>query len=334
MPPTPQVVVSASIAYDYIMSFAGSFKDHILADKAHVLSVSFLIDSMKNQRGGVGGNIAYSLALLGVPCALVGAVGRDFAPYREEFERLGIDLSNVVEIEDDFTSTSFMNADLAGNQINAFYPGAGGRSHELDIIAQAKTAAYGLVGAADPLAMTKHAAQVVEAGTKLIYDPSQQIVILSGEELLAGIELAEIVVGNDYEFGMLERKTGLTLDDVTARVPFVAVTYADQGSELRANGERVSIPIARAEPVVDPTGGGDAYRAGLIKGLLMGVDLPVIGRLAALSATYAIEKHGPQEHAYTPEEFVRRFDHAFPDFAGTLRESQFELTSDVTAVPR
>ena len=334
MPATPQVVVSASIAYDYIMSFAGSFKDHILADKAHVLSVSFLLDSLKNQRGGVGGNIAYNLALLGVPCALVGTVGSDFGPYRADFERMGIDLSNVVEIEDDFTSTSFMNSDLAGNQIAGFYPGAGSHSDELDTTAQARAAVYGLVGAAAPAAMKKHAEEIAATGTKLIYDPSQQIVALPAEDLVAGIELAEVVVGNDYEYGMLERKTGLTLDDITAKVPFVAVTFGDRGSELRTGGERVSIPTAAPDPLRDPTGGGDAYRAGLIKGLLLGVDLPIAGRIAALSATYAIEQHGTQEHAYTPGEFIVRFDQAFPDFAGSLTADQFSSIANAQVVPR
>jgi adenosine kinase len=335
---TPQVVVSASIAYDYIMSFAGSFKDHILADKAHVLSVSFLLDSLKNQRGGVGGNIAYNLALLGVPSALVGTVGSDFGPYRAVLERLGVDLSNVVEIEDDFTSTSFMNSDLAGNQIAGFYPGAGSHSDELDLTDQARAATYGLVGAAAPTAMKKHAAEIAASGAKLVYDPSQQIVALPAEDLAAGIEMAEIVVGNDYEFGMLERKTGLTLDDITAQVPFVAVTYGDRGSELRTGGERVSIPVARPKILKDPTGGGDAYRAGLLKGLLLKVDLPVVGRIAALSATYAIEQHGTQEHEYTPAGFLGRFDEAFPDFAGTLMESQFSapvsLTTGAQGTPR
>lgn len=334
MPATPQVVVSASIAYDYIMSFAGSFKDHILADKAHVLSVSFLLDSLKNQRGGVGGNIAYNLALLGVPCALVGTVGGDFGPYRAVFERMGIDLSNVVGIEGDFTSTSFMNSDLAGNQIAAFYPGAGGHSDELDVTAQSRDAMYGLVGAAAPAAMKKHAQEIVAVGTKLIYDPSQQIVALPAEDLVAGIEIAEIVVGNDYEYGMLERKTGLTLDDLTARVPFVAVTFGEHGSELRTGGERVSIPTAAPAPLRDPTGGGDAYRAGLIKGLLLGVDLPVVGRIAALNATYAIEQHGTQEHTYSPDEFIARYDQAFPDFAGTLHADQFASLTDAPVAPR
>ncbi len=312
---TPRVVVSASIAYDYIMSFDGSFKDHILPDKTHVISVSFLLESLAHQRGGVGGNIAYNLALLGVPCALVGAVGRDFGPYRDVFDALGIDMTNVMTIEEDLTASAFMNADLAGNQIAAFYPGAMSRSDDVDVTPAARDAAFGLVGAGAPAAMRKHAEEIAAAGCKLVYDPSQQIVILSGEELRAGIELADIVVGNDYEFGMIERKTGLTVDDIAAKVRLVAVTYGDRGSELRLEGRSVSIPVAMPEVLADPTGGGDAYRAGLLKGLLLEADPAVAGRIAALTATYAIERHGPQEHSFTVDEFCGRFAEAFPDFA-------------------
>jgi adenosine kinase len=322
----PQVVVSASIAFDYVMSFNGSFKDHILADKAHVLSVSFLLDSLKQQRGGIGGNMAYSLALLKVPCALVGAVGPDFAPYGEVLERHGVDLALVQTVPDDFTSTSFMNADLAGNQIAAFYPGAGNHSAELDVADVSRTAHWGIISAAAPDAMIKHAEEIVAAGCRLVFDPAQQIVILDGDQLSRGIEIAEVVVGNDYEFGMMERKTGLTIEDIARKVPLTVVTYGDRGSEFRAGGEVVNIPIASADPFVDPTGGGDAFRSGMLKGLLLGKDLPVVGRLAALAATHAIEHHGPQEHSYTPSSFFERFQRAFPDYADSLSLEDLEGT--------
>lgn len=318
MTSTPQVIVSASIAYDHVMSFNGSFKDHILADKAHVLSVSFLLDSLKHQRGGVAGNMAYSMGLLGVPVALVGAVGPDFAPYRTVLEQLGIDLTHVPVIEDDLTSAAYMNADLVGNQIAAFYPGAGGFSKQIDVRDIASGARYGIISAGDPVAMMDHAAQIAESGAELIFDPAQQIVILSGDDLRKGLDLASIAIGNDYEFGMIERKTGLTVDDIAAKVPMTVVTYGDRGSEIRSGGASVSIPVATPEKVVDPTGGGDAYRAGLVLGLLLGADHAVMGRLAALAATYAIERHGPQEHVYTPETFLARFDQTFPDYAGAV----------------
>lgn len=314
----PQVVVSASIAFDYVMSFNGSFKDHILADKAHVLSVSFLLESLKRQRGGIGGNMAYSLALLNAPCALVGAVGGDFAPYGEVLAEVGVDLSHISVVPEDATSTSFMNADLAGNQIAAFYPGAGNHSASLDVTDIARAAEWGIISAAAPDAMIKHAEEIAAAGCRLVFDPAQQIVILDGDQLTRGIEIAEVVIGNDYEFGMIERKTGLTIDDIARKVPLTVVTYGDRGSEIRAGGEVVSIPIASPEPFVDPTGGGDAFRSGMVKGLLLGKDVPVVGRMAALTATHAIEYHGPQEHTFTPEAFLERFQIAFPDFADAL----------------
>lgn len=318
-----QVVVSASIAFDHVMTFNGSFKDHLLLDKAHVLSVSFLLESLKQQRGGVGGNIAYSLALLGVPCSLVGAVGIDFAPYRQVLESLDVDLSGIVDVEGDFTSNAYMNADLMDNQIAAFYPGAGGRSGEIDITSFMSGARFGLVGAAAPDAMVRHAEEIVAAGVKLVFDPAQQIVILDAAQLRRGIEIADVVVGNDYEYGMIERKTGLTVHDIAAQVPLTVVTYGGEGSEIWAGGKSTRIPIAMAEPFVGPTGGGDAYRAGLLKGLLLGKDMAVAGRIAALTATYAVEHHGTQEHAFTPEAFVHRFGIAFPDFAEAISIDDF-----------
>ncbi len=318
MTSSPKVIVSASIAFDHVMSFKGSFKDHILPDKAHVLAVSFLLDSLKHHRGGVAGNMAYSMALLGVPVAMVGAVGSDFGPYRDVLESLGVDLSHVPVIEEDLTSAAYMNADLVGNQIASFYPGAGNHSKDIDLSTFAGIAQYGIVSAGDPVAMMDHSVQIANSGSRLVFDPAQQIVILSGDELTKGIELAEIVVGNDYEFGMIERKSGLTVDDIARNAPMTVVTYGDRGSEIRTGGEVVSIPIAPPIEVVDPTGGGDAYRAGLMLGLLLGADLPVVGRLAALAATYAIEKHGPQEHFYAQEAFLDRFRESFPDFRNAL----------------
>lgn len=323
MTPTPKVVVSASIAYDHIMHFDGSFKDHILEDKAHVISVSFLLGSLKQQRGGVAGNMGYNMALLGVPVAIVGAVGSDFGPYREVLEELGVDLSHVVQKDDDFTATAYMNADNHGNQIASFYPGPGAAAQEIDVTAVARGAEYGIVSAGDPSAMMIHAEQFAKV-TKLVFDPAFQIVILSGEELARGVEMATVVMGNDYEFSMMGRKTGLSVDDISRRSELTVVTYGEQGSEIRAGGESYTIPVAPPREFADPTGGGDAYRAGLMAGLLLGKDLPVVGRIAALTATHAIEFHGPQEHSYTRESFVSRFDEAFPDFKGSLTVDDLE----------
>jgi adenosine kinase len=300
------------------MSFPGSFADHILPEKTHVLSVSFLVDSLRRQRGGVAGNIAYNLALLGARCALVGSVGSDFGPYREHFGAMGIDLSAVVDFADELTATAFMMTDRRDNQIASFFPGASGHAGELSVAAMAAGARYGLVGAAAPVAMRRHAAEIAASGCRLVYDPSQQVVALSPGDLVAGFDQAWAVVGNDYEFAMIEQKTGLTLDDLESRVDLLVVTYGEAGSELRQGGRRVRVPAAKTDDVRDPTGAGDAYRAGLLKGLLLDLDLEIVGRMAGLAATYAVERHGTQEHAYTPVQFVERFDAAFPDVAGSI----------------
>ena len=314
----PSVVVSASLAFDYIMTFPGSFRDHILPDKVHVLSVSFLVDSLRRLRGGIAGNIAYSLALLGERPAVVGGGGADFGDYREAFERLGIDMSRVLDVPDDMTGSAFMTADLAGNQINGFYPGASVHAASISVLEVGREAKLGVVGATAPEAMRRHAAEFAEAGCRLVYDPSQQVVALPAADLIAGIDLAWAIVGSDYEFAMIEQKTGLTVDAIAQRVPLVAVTYGAEGSEFRWRGESIRVPAVPPAPLAEPTGGGDAYRAGLLKGILLGLELPITGRVAALAATYAIERFGTQEHAYTAEEFAARFDRSFPDLAGVL----------------
>ena len=314
----PRVVVSASIAFDYIMRFPGSFRDHILPDKVHVLSVSFLYESMQRLRGGIGGNIAYGLALLGEPVALVGGGGSDFGDYRAEFERLGVDLRLVRDVGDQLTGSSFMTTDRDGNQIAGFFPGASMVSGDISVAAVGRDARLGLVGATTLDAMRRHVAELADAGCPVIYDPSQQVASLSAEDLRAGIGVAWAMVGSDYEFAIVEQKTGLTIDALAARVPLLVVTYGAEGSELRWQGDAFRIPAVPADPVTDPTGGGDAYRAGLIKGALLGLPWPLVGRLASLAATYAVERYGSQEHRYTAEEFVARFDRAFPDLTGVL----------------
>ena len=317
----PNVVISGSLAYDYIMSFPGSYKDHILPDKVHVLSVSFLFDSLQRLRGGIAGNIAYNLALLGERPAVVGAGGGDFAPYRVAFDELGIDTELVADAPDLLTGSSFMLNDLAGNQIAGFYPGASVGAAEISISEIASRSRFGVVGATTLEAMARHAGEIADVGCKLVYDPSQQLVAATSDDLLAGIERAWAFTGSDYEFAMLERKTGLSIDAVADRVPFVVVTYGGEGSTILTGGQRITIPIVAPAPLVDPTGGGDAYRAGLLKGLLLGLHPRVAGRMAALAATFAIERYGTQEHAYDAGQFVERFEHSFPDFRGTITEA-------------
>jgi adenosine kinase len=318
-----EVVISASIAYDYLMSFGGSLADHILPDKTHVISVSFLVDSLRRYRGGVAGNICYNLSLLGVRPTLVGAVGSDFGPYRQDIEALGIDTSELLQCDDHLTASAFMMADMKSNQIASFYPGPAEHAQQIDAKALGDRVPYALLGATGPETMRKHTRQFGEASCKLIYDPAFQIILLTDEDLTEGIDCAWAVIGNDYEFAMMERKTGLSIDAIAERCEMVVVTYGEHGSELRMNGCCVRVPAAPTRGVKDPTGAGDAYRAGLIKGLLLEQSPEIVGRIAGLTAVHAVEHVGPQEHQYTPDEFVHRFDEAFPDIAGALTADMF-----------
>ena len=315
----PTIVISGSLAYDHIMTFPGSFEDHIIPGKVHVLSVSFLFDSLVRHRGGVAGNVAYSFALLGERPALVGGGGRDFAEYREAFAAIGIDTTHVRESQDVLTGSAFMTTDLAGNQIAGFYPGASSLGDDISVTELAEYAVLGIIGPTTREAMQRHAREIGNSPCRLVYDASQQVVSLSADELREGIGLAWGVVGSDYEMAVIEQKTGLTVDNLVETVPFVAVTRGVHGSVLYANGDSCQIPAAPAEPINDPTGGGDAYRAGLFKGLMLGLPLDVAGRMGSLSGTYAVERHGTQQHQYTAEEFVDRFDRTFPEYAGALQ---------------
>lgn len=315
----PTIVISGSLAYDHIMTFPGSFEDHIIPGKVHVLSVSFLFDSLVRHRGGVAGNVAYSFALLGERPALVGGGGSDFAEYRAAFEAMGIDTTHVRESSEVLTGSAFMTTDLAGNQIAGFYPGASSLGDDICVTDLAQEAVLGIIGPTTREAMGRHAREIGNSPCRLVYDASQQVVSLSAEELREGIGLAWGVVGSDYEMAVIENKTGLTVDDLVASVPFVAVTRGIHGSALYANGEVTTIPSAPADPINDPTGGGDAYRAGLFKGLMLGLPPAVAGRVGSLAGTYAVEQHGTQQHHYTPEAFVERFDRTFPEFAGAVQ---------------
>jgi adenosine kinase len=318
-----EVVVSASIAFDYLMSFGGSLADHLLPEKTHVISVSFLVESMRKQRGGVGGNICYNLALLGAQPTLLGAVGSDFGPYRAEMERMRIDLSHVLEFDDHLTASAFMIADMKSNQIASFYPGPSEESVAIDARPLGDAARFSLLGATGPETMRKHTLELGQSNGRLIYDPAFQIIILNEDDLKAGIDAAWCVIGNDYEFAMIERKTGLSIDAIAERCELVVVTYGEKGSELRMNGCCVRVPAAPTLGVKDPTGAGDAYRAGLIKGLLLEQELEIVGRIAGLTAVHAVEHFGPQEHVYTVDEFVERFDRSFPDMTGAVTADMF-----------
>ena len=307
-----RIVVTGSIAYDYLMVFPGHFKDHILPDKMHVLSVSFLVESMRRQRGGTAPNIAYNLALLGERPTVMGTVGEDFAEYRLWLEEQGIDTGAIKPVPGEFTSSCFINTDLQDNQITAFYPGAMAHAATLSLTASnLQDAELVIIAPNDPLAMARYAAECRELGIPYLYDPSMQAPRMSAEELRAGFSGAKVLTGNDYEFGMMAEKLGISEPELRALVPITVVTRGEHGASIYADGEEFAIPAARPQRVVDPTGAGDAFRAGFVKGMLHGLPWDVVGRLASLSAVYAIEQGGTQQHHYTLQQFVERYRENF-----------------------
>lgn len=306
------VVITGSIAFDYIMSFPGLFRDHILPDKLNTISLSFLVDSMRRERGGIAPNIAYSLSLLGERPRVMGTVGQDFSDYRVWLEGHNIDTSTIMIIEDDFTASFFCSTDLENNQIANFYTGAMSRASLLSFKDQ-DTSSIDIVVISpnDPGAMVQYVRECCELGLPYMYDPSQQIIRLSGEELREGIEEATILIVNEYEFGMIEKKTGLGLDQITDLVGTVIVTHGEAGSTITTGGVTSEIPVATPRVLAEPTGVGDGYRAGILKGYLHGYPWPVSGRLGSLVAAYVLEQHGTQNHTFTLREFVERFRETF-----------------------
>jgi adenosine kinase len=308
-----RIVVTGSLAYDYIMDFPGFFKDHMLMEKAHMLSVSFLVDSMRKMRGGVAGNIAYNLALVGERPLLVGTAGHDFAEYRAWLERHGVDTSGIVTLDEEFTSSCFINTDKANNQIVAFYAGAMGRDHERTLVDKGLGGNdLVLVSPTSPEAIERFAVECQQLGVPYIFDPGKQTPRMSAEHIQIGLRGARVLVGNDYEFGMMARRLEIAESDLIAAVPLTIVTRGEAGSQIYTDGRLAAeVPIAPVREVVDPTGAGDAYLAGLAFGIARDLPLDVTGRIAALCATYAIEARGCQEHAYTREAFADRYKASF-----------------------
>lgn len=307
-----RIIVTGSIAYDYIMVFPGHFKDHILPDKMHILSVSFLVDSLKRLRGGTAPNISYNLALLGERPTIAGTVGEDFAEYRAWLDAQGVDTSGIKEISGDFTASCFINTDLKDNQITAFYVGAMAHASTISMRDEAnRSADLVVIAPNDPKAMAQYAAECTELGIPYLYDPSMQAPRMTAEELEAGFQGARILTGNDYEFGMMAEKLGISEAQLRRRVPITVMTKGEAGALITVEGEEFEIPVATPREVVDPTGAGDAFRAGFVKGLARGFSWPVVGRMAALSAVYAIEHAGSQQHSYTIAEFVERYRENF-----------------------
>jgi adenosine kinase len=305
------VVCTGSIAYDYILSFKGRFKDHILADKTHILNLSFLVDDLRKHRGGVAGNYAYNLTLLGYPAAVLATAGSDAAEYRDWLVARGVDCQGLRLLDGEITATGFTTTDLDDNQLTGYYGGAMGRAAMLGVADATPGAEALIVGPNDPAAMLRLVRECRESALRFVFDPAHQLPRLSSEDVAEGARGAWILIGNDYELELIMERTGRDADGLLGLAEMVVTTLGRDGSRIATHNGIVEIPPAPARIEADPTGAGDAYRAGLVAGLLRGLPLEEAGRVASLAATYAVEQVGTVEHAYTPAEFSQRYQAAF-----------------------
>ena len=303
-------LICGSIAYDTIMVYKDRFGNHILPDKVHILNVCFVVPELRREFGGCGGNVAYNLKLLGGEGLLLGTVGEDFEPYGRWMDRHGIERRHVHQIPDSYTAQAFITSDLDDNQITAFHPGAMGYSVNFPVPLDAGIS-LGLVAPDGYDGMISHAQQFAEAGIPFIFDPGQNIPLFSGEELRQLIGLCSYLTVNDYECELIQNRTGWSLDELARQVRALIVTRGGSGSYIYTGGQRLEIPAAPVSQVVDPTGCGDAYRAGLLYGIMAGLDWETTGRIASLAGAIKVETHGTQNHHFDPAGFRARFEQAF-----------------------
>jgi adenosine kinase len=304
------VMLCGSLAFDTVMVFKGRFQEHILPDRIHMLSVAFLVPEMRRNFGGVAGNIAYNLSLLGESSEILATVGEDFAPYAAWLDRCGISRRFVTTVPDTYTAQAFITTDLDDNQITAFHPGAMSHSGTVSVPTSAGVR-LGLVGPDSREGMMQHAAEFKAAGIPFIFDVGQGLPMFDGAELLQFIEQADWVVVNDYEGQLLEERTGLSSSDIAQRCRAYIVTRGAQGSVVYAEGAVHDIPVVSPERIADPTGCGDAYRAGLIFGLVNALDWTTTARIASLIGSIKIAHHGTQNHHFTLEDIKDRFEAVF-----------------------
>ena len=303
-------LICGSVAYDNIMVFEDSFKNHILPDKIHMLNVAFLVPKLRREFGGCATNIAYNLKLLGEESLPMATVGQDFEPYRKRLKALGIRQTHIRVLDNVFTAQAFITTDLSSNQIIAFHPGAMNVS-EKNKVDDAKGVTIGMVSPDGRTGMIKHAAQFAKKKIPFIFDPGQGLPMFDGDDLRKFIGQATWVTVNDYEWELLKDRTGWTADDIRARVDALIVTLGGKGSVIHTKQKTHEIPSVTPKSIQDPTGCGDAYRAGLLYGLMNGLDWETTGRIASLMGSIKIEHQGPQNHSFTKEQFKKRYKAAF-----------------------
>jgi adenosine kinase len=304
------IVVTGSIAYDYLMSFPGKFTEHFLPEHMNRVSLSFLVDSMDKRRGGCGPNIAYTLALLGETPLLMATAGEDFGEFRQWLEAAHIDTSLTTEIPGKFCASFFCSTDQANNQIASFYTGAMADAGRLSFRGVGDVG-FAIISPNDPGAMVQYAEECRTLGIKFIFDPGQQCARMDGDQLRDGVTGATIVIVNDYELELLRQKTGLSEQEILFVAETLIVTRGEHGSSVIGPSGRVDVPAVTPHRIVDPTGVGDAYRGGLLKGLAVGAPYEICARIGSVAAAYALEHLGGLSHSYTWDEFKRRYEKHF-----------------------
>ncbi len=303
-------LICGSYAYDTIMVFHDKFANHILPDKVHILNVSFLVPDMRREFGGCAGNIAYNLNLLGGDALPMATVGNDFGPYAEWMDKCGISRKHIKELDHTYTGQAFITTDMSDNQITAFHPGAMSFSHENEV-SHAEGITLGIVSPDGRDGMIEHARQFAEADIPFIFDPGQGMPMFDGDDLKTFVEQATYVTVNDYEMQLLQERTGLSPHEVAERVDALIVTLGGEGSHIYTSNKRIDIPCAQAEAIVDPTGCGDAFRGGLLYGIMNNMDWETTGRVASLMGSLKIEQHGTQNHSFSMDDFRDKYKKAF-----------------------
>jgi adenosine kinase len=307
------IVLTGSVAYDYLMNFPGLFKEHILADKLEHISLSFLVDGMVKRRGGIAPNIAYTLAMLGGKPRVMATVGEDFADYRATLEEVGVDTRLMKVIPGLFTASFFCNTDQSNAQIASFYPGAMDHAGELSFHDLMQKPDWVVISPNSPDSMVKYPQECQELDIPYLYDPSQQIPRMTGEDLKLGVVGSSALMVNDYEFELIKKHTGMSEAKIFEGRQFTVITRGNDGASIYVDGREIRTPVVPPKEILDPTGVGDAFRGGFLTGFSHGLDWEICGKMGALAATYCLEAMGTQEHSYTPAEFVTRFREHFDD---------------------
>lgn len=307
------ILITGSVAYDYLMTFPGLFKEQFLPERLEKISLSFLVDSMSRQRGGIAPNIAYTMALLGEHPRVMATVGEDFEEYRQALESKGVDTALMQVIPGLYTASFFATTDQSNAQIATFYPGAMAVAAQQSLQYVQKRPNLVVVSPNSPEAMTKFAAECRELRIPYLYDPSQQILRLEGKELARDMEGAQFLFVNDYEFGLISKKTGFDITEMLHHVNVIVITRGKDGSTVYAAGKEYDIAVVKEVSIVDPTGVGDAFRAGFLTGYSRGWGWELCGQIGSLAATYCLEQKGTQNHTFTRLQFVKRFRQHFND---------------------